>query len=62
MARIVREWVACTYTIVPWRQEIRAGSKEDRMVRSIRVCIPPEIATRTFDAVAMVKAAVEPYR
>ena len=43
-----REWVACTYTILPWRQQIRAGSKEDRMVRSIRTCIPAEIATRTF--------------
>ena len=48
MARVEGEWVACTYTIVPWRQQIGAGSKEDRMVRAIRVCIPPEIATRTF--------------
>ena len=48
MARVNREWVACTYKIVPWRQHIRAGSKEDRMVRSIRVCNPPEIATCTF--------------
>ena len=48
MARADRDWVACAYKSVPWRQQERAGSREDRMVRSIRVCIPPEIATRTF--------------
>ncbi len=42
------DWVSCTYKNVPWRQQVRAGSKEDRMVRSIKVCIPAEIATRTF--------------
>ena len=42
------DWVPCTYKNVPWRQQVRAGSKEDRMVRSIKVCIPTEIATRTF--------------
>lgn len=43
-----RDWAACTYKSVPWRQQTRAGSKEDRMVRSIKVCIPVEIANRTF--------------
>jgi len=43
-----KDWVPCTYKKVPWRQKVRAGSKKDRMVRSIRVCIPAEIATRTF--------------
>jgi Fic family protein len=43
------EWIACTYKTVPWRQQVRAGSKEDRMVRSIRVCIPALIASRTFN-------------
>ena len=40
------EWPACTFTSVPWRQQVRAGSKADRMVRSIKVCNPPEIANR----------------
>lgn len=48
MARADRDWPACTYKNVPWHQQVRAGSKADRMVRSIRVCIPHEIATRTF--------------
>jgi len=48
MARTDMDWAACTYKNVPWRQQVRAGSKEDRMVRSIKVCIPAEIATRTF--------------
>lgn len=48
MVKADRNWVACDYKNVPWRQQVRAGSKEDRMVRSIRVCIPPEIATRKF--------------
>ena len=38
--------MSCTYKDVPWRQQVRTGSKEDRMVRSIKVCIPPQIATR----------------
>lgn len=42
------DWVPCTYKNVPWRQQVRAGSKEDRMVRSIKVCIPAEIATRAL--------------
>ena len=48
MARSDGGWVVCAYKNVPWRQQVRAGSKADRMVRSIRVCLPPEIATRTF--------------
>ena len=43
-----RDWVPCAYESVPWRQQVRAGSKGDRMVRTIRVCIPAEIASRTF--------------
>lgn len=45
---MIKDWVACTYKTVPWRQQVRAGSKDDRMARSVRVCIPAEIATRTF--------------
>ena len=45
---MARDWVPCTYRNVPWRQQVRAGTKEDRLVRSIRVCIPAEIATCTF--------------
>ena len=45
---MVGEWASCTYKTVPWRQQVRAGSKEDRMVRSIKVCIPSHIADRTF--------------
>jgi Fic family protein len=45
---VIKDWVACTYKTVPWRQQVRAGSKTDRMVRSIKVCIPTEIAARTF--------------
>lgn len=48
MARTDRDWAACAYKNVPWRQQVRDGSKEDRMVCSIRVCIPSEIATRAF--------------
>ncbi len=44
-----KDWVSCTYKKVPWRQQVRAGSKEDRMVRSIVVCLPAEIATRKFN-------------
>ena len=43
-----RDWVPCMYKSVSWRQQVRAGSKEDRMVRAIQVCIPPEIATRAL--------------
>lgn len=46
MATREEEWPACTFTSVPWRQQVRAGSKADRMVRSIKVCNPPEIANR----------------
>jgi len=42
------DWVACTYKKLHWRQQVRAGSKQDRMVRSIRVCIPAEIAHQNF--------------
>lgn len=42
------DWAPCTYKKVPWQQQVRAGSKEDRMVRSITVCVPAEIATRAF--------------
>ncbi len=45
---MTKDWVPCTYKKVPWRQQVRAGSKEDRMVRSITVCLPAEIAKRTF--------------
>lgn len=43
-----KDWAQCTYKKVPWRQQVRAGSKEDRMVSSIAVCIPAEIATYSF--------------
>ena len=46
---MIKDWVACTYKSVPWRQQVRAGSKDDRLVRSLRVCIPTEIASRTFN-------------
>lgn len=43
-----RDWPTCTYQKVPWQQQVRAGSKSDRMLRSISVCIPAEIATQNF--------------
>ena len=48
MASTDKDWAVCTYKNVPWRQLVRAGSKEDRMVRSVKVCIPAEIANRAF--------------
>ena len=48
MATREGEWPACAFTSVPWRQHVGAGSKADRMVRSIRVCNPPEIANQTL--------------
>ncbi len=44
-----KDWAPCAYKKVPWRQQVRAGSKEDRMVRSITVCIPAKIANRKFN-------------
>ena len=43
-----KDWAPCSYKKVPWRQQVRTGSREDRMVRSITVCLPAEIAKRTF--------------
>jgi Fic family protein len=48
MAGADRDWVACDYKNLPWRQLVRAGSRQDRMVRSIKVCIPSKIAMRKF--------------
>ena len=42
------DWVKCTYKSVPWRQQVRAGSRDDRLVRSVRACIPPEISKHKF--------------
>jgi Fic family protein len=46
---MAKEWVSCRHKKIPWRQQVRAGSKEDRMVRSIVVCIPEKIAISTFN-------------
>jgi Fic family protein len=45
---MAKEWIACTYKNVPWQQQMRAGTREDRMVKSIRACFPPEISKRKF--------------
>ena len=63
MAQIGDGWIACTYQEIPWQQQVRAGTREDRMVRSIKVCIPPEIAHRTFtlssDLIAKSESAIK---
>lgn len=38
------DWPAHTTEVVPWRQTGRHGSREDRMIREIRVSLPPRIA------------------
>lgn len=63
MAKVDGVWAACTYQEIPWQQQVRAGTREDRMVRSVKACIPPEIANRTFaltsDLVAKSESAIK---
>jgi len=44
----MKDWVSCTYKTVPWQQQVRSGTREDRMVRSIRACFPSEISKQEF--------------
>jgi len=63
MTKVVGEWAVCTYQEIAWQQQVRAGTREDRMVRSIKACIPPEIANRAFaltsDQVAKSESAIK---
>lgn len=41
-------WPAQTSETLPWRQQVRGGTREDRMLRSVDATIPPSIAARNF--------------
>ena len=63
MATATGGWPACTYKEIPWQQQVRAGTKEDRMVRSIKISIPPKIAKQAFalssDLIAKSESAIK---
>jgi Fic family protein len=52
-------WAACSYKTIAWQQKVRAGSKEDRMLRRISVCIPPRISERNLDIKSELAAKTE---
>jgi len=52
-------WVACSYKSIAWQQTVRAGSKEDRMLKHISVCIPPRISARNLDIRSELAAKTE---
>lgn len=41
-------WPSHSTETVPWRQRVRGGTREDRMLTSIDLMIPPFIADQTF--------------
>ena len=40
-------WPSCKWEKHPWKQKSRAGSREDRTLSEIEVCLPPFIAEKT---------------
>lgn len=45
MASTVQEWPAHSYEERPWQQTVRAGRREDRMLKEVEVAVPPAIAS-----------------
>lgn len=39
----IEKWPSCTWEVRPWKQKSRAGSREDRTLSEIEVCVPPVI-------------------
>lgn len=45
----VSSWPTCSWGKRPWKQQSRAGTREDRTLSEIEVCIPPLISDKTMD-------------
>ncbi|MFC8683396.1 Fic family protein [Microbacterium ureisolvens] len=55
----IRDWPPHTHEEREWRQSMRGGSRDDRMLRSVTVAIPPRIASLTFVPATHLIAASE---
>jgi len=53
------DWPAHTHELRPWRQSARAGTREDRLLREIRVALPPFIASLDYSPTQRVAALSE---
>ena len=52
-------WPRHATEVRDWRQSIRGGGREDRMLRSVTVSIPPRIAHLTYTPGAALTAEAE---
>jgi Fic family protein len=52
-------WPPHQVETVPWQQRMRAGTREDRMLRSVETSVPPLIAALTYVPPAPVLVAAE---
>ena len=52
-------WPAHTREVRPWRQTVRGGTREDRMLREVTVCLPPQIADRHLSVNSALASQIE---
>lgn len=52
-------WPAHRYETLPWRQSIRGGTREDRMLSAVDTAIPPFIATLSYAPTPALATACE---